>query len=31
MVGSATMYACMPSVGIVNDHIEGCWCCDRPT
>ena len=25
-VGPTTMYAFMQSAGIVNDHIEGCWC-----
>ena len=25
-VGPTTIYAFMQAVGIVNDHIEGCWC-----
>jgi len=25
-VGPTTIYAFMQSMGIVNDHIEGCWC-----
>lgn len=25
-VGPTTMYAFMQSMGLVNDHIEGCWC-----
>jgi DNA-3-methyladenine glycosylase I len=25
-VGPTTMYAFMQSVGMVNDHLEGCWC-----
>ena len=25
-VGPTTCYAFMQSMGLVNDHIEGCWC-----
>lgn len=25
-VGSTTMYALMQSAGMVDDHVEGCWC-----
>jgi len=28
-VGPTIMYAFMQSVGMVNDHAEGCWCRDR--
>lgn len=28
-VGSTIMYAYMQAVGMVNDHIEGCWCFER--
>jgi DNA-3-methyladenine glycosylase I len=24
-VGPTTMYAFMQSVGVVDDHLEGCW------
>ena len=31
-VGPTTMYALLQSVGIIDDHIEGCWCADdRPS
>jgi DNA-3-methyladenine glycosylase I len=25
-VGPTTVYAAMQSLGVVNDHLEGCWC-----
>ncbi len=25
-VGSTTMYALMQAMGMVNDHVEGCFC-----
>jgi DNA-3-methyladenine glycosylase I len=25
-VGATTMYALMQSAGMVDDHVEGCWC-----
>lgn len=25
-VGATTMYALMQAMGMVNDHVEGCWC-----
>ena len=28
-VGPTTAYAFMQSMGMVNDHIEGCWCRDE--
>ena len=28
-VGPTTMYAMMQAMGMVNDHIEGCWCRDE--
>mgnify|MGYP001798133055 CR=1 FL=1 len=27
--GPTTAYAFMQAMGMVNDHMEGCWCCDR--
>ena len=28
-VGSTIIYAYMQAVGLVNDHIKGCWCYER--
>ncbi|MFT4230517.1 MAG: DNA-3-methyladenine glycosylase I [Microbacterium sp.] len=28
-VGPTTMYALMQSAGMVDDHLEGCWCAER--
>ena len=28
-VGSTIIYAYMQAVGIVDDHIKGCWCYER--
>ncbi|MCF8496434.1 MAG: DNA-3-methyladenine glycosylase I [Alphaproteobacteria bacterium] len=28
-VGPTTMYALMQAAGLVNDHLEGCWCRDN--
>ena len=28
-VGPTTMYAMMQAMGMVNDHLEGCWCRDE--
>lgn len=28
-VGSTIIYAFMQAVGLVDDHLEGCWCSDR--
>jgi DNA-3-methyladenine glycosylase I len=28
-VGSTIIYAYMQAVGLVNDHVNGCWCYDR--
>jgi len=28
-VGPTTVYAFMQSMGMVNDHLEGCWCRER--
>ncbi|MEL0302627.1 MAG: DNA-3-methyladenine glycosylase I [Rhodobiaceae bacterium] len=29
-VGTTIIYAFMQGVGMVNDHVAGCWCHDRP-
>ena len=29
-VGTTIIYAFMQGIGIVNDHIAGCWCHDQP-
>jgi len=29
-VGTTIIYAFMQGIGMVNDHVAGCWCHDRP-
>jgi len=29
-VGTTIIYAFIQGIGIVNDHVAGCWCHDQP-